>query len=185
MKNILFIVLLFLSFSFVAQDVPEMPKYNAKNASNIFYYNSGEVPKEIKVKKEELKNLVAKSIRIYNDKVKEISFLNFQKLQELDLIVNSAGDQIYTNRDLADNIRQKIETTVVPIRDSITKFEKKLNENLEVSLSKKQYKKWLRYQRNKKNDLIPKRPSNNSAQPPRNMNRNRMNNNGMGNQRRF
>jgi len=50
MKNLVSIIILFFSIGIFAQDAPEMVKYNAKNASNIFYYKLSEIPKEIKVK---------------------------------------------------------------------------------------------------------------------------------------
>ena len=180
MKKTLIILVLFISSISFGQEAPEFPKYNANNAAKIFYYNFSEVPKKIKVKDEILKNKTIKVIRVYNDKIKKISFLKTPKLQEIQLTVNSLGNQLYSNRDLAEKVRAKVEKTILPIRDSITVHEKTLNDNLKSFLSKKQFKKWLKYQRAEKRKLIPKRPSNNSA-PPQNMSR--RNGQGMGGRR--
>jgi hypothetical protein len=94
MKKTLIIVLLFISYFSFTQDAPEFPKYNAKNAANIFYYNFAEVPEEIKVKDDITKSKTVKWLRLYNDYIKKISFLNTPKLQELELTINSLGKQL-------------------------------------------------------------------------------------------
>ncbi|AUC86558.1 hypothetical protein CW731_15275 [Polaribacter sp. ALD11] len=181
MKKILIILVLFISYLSFGQEAPEFPKYNARNQANIFYYNLSEVPKEIKVKEDITKNKTIKVLRVYNDKIKKISFLNSPKLQELELTINTLGKQLYSNRDLAEKVRKKIETTISPIRDSIAVHEKGLNDDLKSFLSKRQFKKWLKYQRGEKRKLIPEQPRNNSA-PPQSMNR-RRNRQGMGGRR--
>ena len=174
MKKIVIIFLVFQSFLLNAQEPPKMLKYNAKNAANIFYYQINEIPKKIKVKSEDLKKNIIKELRTYNSKVKNISFLNFQELRELEVLVNSTGEQSRTNLELRRNLRKRIETVILPIRDSISKFEETINISFETILSKKQYKKWIKYQKNVKRELLPKRPRNTSARPPTNrMNRRR------------
>ncbi|MCI2227759.1 hypothetical protein MC378_01180 [Polaribacter sp. MSW13] len=167
MKKILVLIIIFQSILAFAQEAPKMIKFNAKNAANIFYYDLDEVPSKIKVKKDEVKNSTKKALRVYNDKVKNISFLNFQKLQELELFVNTIGKQARSNPDLAMNIRKKIELTILPIRDSIKKNEEKLNQTLESFLSKKQNKKWIKYQKKKKRSLLPKQPEQKGVQRTR------------------
>ena len=181
MKKSIIILSLFITYFSFGQDAPEFPKFDAKNSAKIFYYNFSEVPKEIKVKDEATKNKTIKALRIYNDKIKKMSFLNSPKLQELELTINSLGKQLYSNRELAENVRKKIDITILPIRDSVDVYEKTLNEELKSFLSKKQLKKWMRYQRSEKRKLIPVQPRNNSA-PQQNMN-SRRNSQGMGGRR--
>mgnify|MGYP001596518494 FL=1 len=145
-----------------------MLKYNAKNAANIFYYNIDEIPKKIKVKSEALKKITTKELRNYNSKIKNISFLNFQELRELEVLVNTIGEQSRTNPDLRRKLRKNIEMVILPIRDSVAKFEETINSAFKTVLSKKQYKKWIKYQKNVKRELLPKRPRNTSARPPSN-----------------
>ena len=172
MKKLLIIVALFINYFSFAQEAPEFPKYNAKNAASIFYYNFSEVPKKIKVKDDVTKSKTFEALRSYNNKIKKISFLNTPKLQELELTVNSLGKQLYSNRDLAEKVRKKVEITIFPIRDSITLHEKVLNDDLKSFLSKKQFKKWIKYQKLEKRNLLPKPPKRESSPPPT-MNRSR------------
>ena len=183
MKKLLIVLALFISYFSFGQEAPEFPKYIAKNAANIFYYNYAEVPEEIKVKDDVTKNKTFASLRVYNTKIKKISFLNTPKLQELELTINSLGTQLYSNRELAEKISKRVESTVLPIRDSIVVHEKALNDDLKSFLSKRQFKKWLKYQRSEKRKLLPKAPKRQAA-PPSNMNnRRRRGGQGMGGRR--
>ena len=174
MKKIVIILLVFQSFLLNAQEPPKMLKYNAKNAANIFYYQIDEIPKKIKVKSEDLKKITIKELRTYNSKVKNISFLNFQELRDLEDLVNTVGEQSRTNLELRRKLRKNIEMIILPIRDSVAKFEETINSSFKTVLSNKQYKKWIKYQKNVKRELLPKRPRNTSARPPTNrMNRRR------------
>lgn len=188
MKRIFFVVVLSISVFGFAQDAPKMPKYNAKNAAGIFYYNVLEATEKIKVKKEDKKASFSKELRAYNSKIKEISFLNMPKLNGTDLTVNSIGEMAFRDADLAEKVRKAITDNVLPVRDSVLKSETKLNENLKKILSKKQYKKWEKYQRAKKRELLPEAPKNNQMMNNNNsmMNsRRRMNNMGGLGGRRF
>ena len=178
MKKFVLVLVLSVSYFSVAQEPPKFPKYDAKNAAQIFYYNFAEVPKEIKVRDDATKAKTFASLRGYNDKVKKISFLNTPKLMELELTINSLGNQLYSNRDMAEMVQKKVQTIIIPIRDSIKQHEEFLNTDLKSFLSKKQFKKWLRYQRAVKKDLLPKAPKS-APRPPSNMNR-RRNRQGMG-----
>lgn len=175
MKQAVLIVFLLSSCLGFTQEPPKMPKYNAKNAAGIFYYDDVEASKKIKLKKDDKKLAFSKAIRNYNSKIKDISFLNTPKLNETDLTVNAIGEQAFRDRDLASRVRKIIEENVMPVRDSVLKNEKVLNTKLESLLNKKQYKKWLRYQRNEKEKLLPERPKTNQR-PVNNgmMRRNRM-----------
>jgi hypothetical protein len=183
MKKGSIILVLFISYFSFAQDAPDFPEYNAKNAANIFYYNFSEVPEEIKVKDAVTKSKTLKSLRLYNDKIKKISFLNSVKLQELELTINSLGKKLYSDRDLGLKVKQRLEKIILPIRDSIGLHEKTLNDNLKSFLSKRQFRKWLKYQKSEKRKLIPEAPKRQNN-PPSNMNRrNRGNQQGMGGRR--
>lgn len=165
MKYRIFILFFMISFvGFSQSEPPKMPKYVSKNAAGIFYYNINDTYDKLKLKDETKKSLVSKIIRNYNDEIKKISFLNTPKLAEVDLTVNSVGEQAFRDRDLANKVRKMIEESVMPVRDSVIAKEKKLNTELESVLSAKQYKKWLRYQRSEKEKLLPKAPQNNQQQ---------------------
>jgi hypothetical protein len=63
MNKLIGLTLLLLSLTVTAQEPPKMPKYVAKNAANIFYYDLVETPKKIKVKKEKAKRYCCKRIK--------------------------------------------------------------------------------------------------------------------------
>ena len=92
-------------------------------------------------------------------------------LNDLELMVNSLGNQLRSNREIGMRVRKKVETTILPIRDSILKLEKILNTELKSFLSKKQYKKWIKYQKKEKKKLLPERPKSARQQQPTNRNR--------------
>lgn len=164
MKKIIALIIILQSLFVIGQDAPKMPKFNAKNSANIFYYELDEVVEKIKIKKDEIENASKKELRIYNNRIKDISFLNFQKLQELELLVNSFSEKSYSDRELVLKVRKKMQETISPIRDSISKNEKELNANLKNVLSKKQFKKFLKYQKNMKKSLLPKPPKRDNPQ---------------------
>ena len=182
MKKSIIILLLFLSFSSFGQQAPKMPKFIAKNSAKIFYYNFSEVPGEIKVKDEATKNKTIKLLKDYNYKIKKISFLNTPQLSELELTINTLGEKLYSDRALAENIRKRIQVVIFPIRDSINLYEKNLNEDFKSFLSKKQLKKWMKYQRAELKKLIPKQPKT-ASPPPQSMSRRRNQQQGMGGRR--
>lgn len=176
MKNILFLLTFCFGFvGFSQNQPPKMPKYIPKNAAGIFYYNVNEAQKKVKIKKDKKIISFSKALRNYNDQIKDISFLNSANLNEVELTVNSMGQQAYTNPELRNRLRKLIEEKVIPVKDSVSQHEKELNKKLKSFLSKKQFKKWLRYQRSKKGELLPKMPQQN--------NRGNMNNRGMNRRR--
>ena len=167
MKKLILIILLLNSYLFLAQEPPKMLKYVAKNAANIFYYDLEEAPKKVKIKKDKTKNATLKALRVYNSKVKDISFLNSFKLNELEILVNSVGKQARTNPEIGQKIRSQIRKTILPIRDTIGKLELNLNNSLKDILSEKQFKKWKRYQEKVKKELLPKQPKRRGTQRTR------------------
>ncbi|KGL62911.1 hypothetical protein [Polaribacter sp. Hel1_85] len=184
MKNVIFIVITFLSFNVFAQppggggrrqqgqspqsnQTQKEVKFNASNMAGVFYYDIKEVIKKTKVKGDNNQFLVSKELKNYNFKVKEISFLNSKKFTDLDVVVNSiskGGDM-----EARKNLRKKVDELIKPVRDDIHEIEKELNDNLEKILSEKQFKKWLKYQKKKKESFQPKRPQNNQRQGQRQM----------------
>ncbi|WP_299012322.1 hypothetical protein [uncultured Polaribacter sp.] len=173
MRNYLFLLILFVVSTINGQQQPELPKYNAKNAAKLFYYNLTEAPEKIKVKKKALKSKTVAALRNYNNKIKKISFLNTPKLTELEVTINTLGKQLYSDRDLAENIKERVEKLILPLRDSVNSYETTLNDTLQTFLSKKQFKKWLKYQKAEKRKLLPQRPKrpNQGTAPPSNIGR--------------
>jgi len=77
MRKLFFLFLAFNGLLIFGQNQPpKMPKYKAKNAAGIFYYDAVEAAKKIKLKKEEKISVFSKIIKNYNNDIKNISFLN-------------------------------------------------------------------------------------------------------------
>ncbi|WP_298880987.1 hypothetical protein [uncultured Polaribacter sp.] len=182
MKKILFILIAFLTLNVFAQppggrgrrgdgqgpssnNNQKAQKFNASNVAGIFYYDIEKAIKKTKVKKEEKQLSVKKIIKNYNLKIKEISFLNSQKFSDLNLVVNSGSKNILPEERM--KMRKKVNEIIRPIRDEIHELEKELNNNLEEILTEKQFKKWLKYQKKQKENLMPKRVQNGQGQRQR------------------
>lgn len=155
----------------------EVQEFNASDAAGIFYYETDEVIKKIKVKDDQLKFKVKKALSNYNFKIKEIAFLNSVKLNDLDKLMAAMRDSQPTNlqdnssnSDERQNMRKAIGKVIRPIKDEILSNEEVLNKTLEEILSEKQNKKWLKYQNNIKESLQPKRLDNNGQNRMQGMN---------------
>lgn len=171
----------------------EVKEFNASAAAGIFYYDIKKVIKKIKVKDKNTQNIVKKALKDYNFKIKEIAFLNSEKFMGLNVVMKTLkganirqGNRNDNNDDGVGNpvtnkrggIRGKIQNIIRPVRKEIRGHEERLNETLENVLSEKQNKKWLKYQKKQKDELMPKRPE-------RNQNNNGQRQRSNGQQRRF
>ena len=171
------------------QQHPEMREFNASEVAGIFSYDVDEAVKKIKIKKD--KNLVLKvrrTIDKYNIKVQEIEILNKDNFDTLNVYVNAVmkssmanrgqgrgnnqqrggGYGNENNRDIGEDsddpvrkVRELVREKIEPAKRAVKEEEGKLNEALENMLDEKQYKKWLKYQEQVKEELNPKPQSNN------------------------
>jgi len=176
MKRILFLILVIQASLFYGQqggeERPKPPKFSASDRCGIIYFESEEVAENIKVKPDTDRFYdMAKALRNYNNKVKEVAFLNSNNFKELDLMINEAlnatGEPKKEDLDpkVIEKKRKKSEElfkTLPETRKKIIKYAIALNEKLKVVLKEKQYKKWLKYQKKKRKSLIPERPNANS-----------------------
>jgi hypothetical protein len=163
----------------------EVKAFKASDVAGIIYYDIDNVFKKIKIKNNKTKISVKESLKHYNSKIKEISFLNSDKFNDLDKLVNSMRNSnskplnsnvegAENNRSGGVNIRQKVRKILRPIREKVNQEERILNESLENVLNEKQFKKWLKYQKKEKESIQPKRPNRDSnRQQPQNQNRQR------------
>lgn len=203
MKNLILIVALF-SINFIDAQPPnggmrqrqnQNGQFNgernfkiptANDIAGIFYYDVEQVIKKLKIRNDETKVIVSKALRDYNFKIKEIALLNMDNLKAIDVLMKSRrgmrrmpdNDNSFDNPE-NDNgdLHQKMEELIRPIRGNIEDNEFVLNETLESVLSKKQNKKWLKYQKKEKEKLMPQRPEGNNrnqnGQQPHMQNRQR------------
>ena len=190
MKNIFLFLITFLSFKLYAQppggggvrgqqgqeqQAEEIKKFSASDAAGLFYYDVEKVVKKLKVKEEKSQFAIKKALRNYNFKIKEILFLNSEKFSELDLVMSSLAkpskqerNQSFEDNSDKNSDRRKIIGNIIrPVRDEVQIHETELNQILEGILSEKQQKKWLKYQKSKKESLLPKKTQNRGNQNSR------------------
>lgn len=167
MKKYIYLFIMLQNYFIFSQGNSKPVKFDTKKTAKLFYYNINEVKEKVKVKKDIVLKQTNKALREYNDKIKNISFLNFNKIKELDLLVNSSQKLVRSNPDLRLKIRKQINETVYPIRDSIKVNEDKLNNKLKNILSSKQYKRWLKHQKKIKSKLLPQKPERRGVQRSR------------------
>lgn len=145
----------------------EVLKFNASDAAGIFYYDTQEVVKKAKVKDQELQSKINNALKIYNHNIRQIAFVNTEKFDELDVIMNNIDKQSFSQpAEEGNNTREKIGLVIRPIRAEIKVCEIELNKTLESFLTEKQLKKWFKYQKKKKESLFPGGSKNKERQDP-------------------
>lgn len=174
------------------QERKERPKYNASQVAGIFSYDDNEAIKKIKVKDEALTLNVRKAINEYNTNIQEIALLNKDNFDTLNVFMNTimksamssrrgqgqqnsgggmqrggsmqAGNdsQSDDSRDIMRNAMELSREKIRPVKQAVKQEEEKLNTKLKALLNEKQYKKWLKYQDDIKEDMQPEKPSNNN-----------------------
>jgi hypothetical protein len=185
MKILLFVAMLLVSVQFSAQHSGgrrggssgqgqestsrEVKEFKASDVVGIFYYDESEIIKKLKVKDKDKQYLVKKELSNYNTNVREISFLNSEKFSDLNVVINATRNS--GDRESGSKMREKVEEIVKPVKEEVLVHEEELNRKLENILSEKQLKKWIKYQKNKKESLQPKQPQNKNAGSRSNTNR--------------
>ncbi len=179
MKKYLFLVLLLFHYSFSfaqmkgqksgqAQAQSSMPKFNAKNFAGILRYDTEKIYKKLKIKDSGLQNKINKFISVYNKKIDEILFLNTPKLEKIEREVNLQREIAMANKDREAMMlaMEQARKELAPVKEEVIIANKSLNLEMSKILTEKQYKKWLKFQKNKKESLNPKNrvnPNNNSG----------------------
>ena len=182
LKLVLFSVMLLMTSSIVAQrgqgnrgqsqnqvqGEREMPTFNAENAVGILKYRYKRVLKKTKLKDPEKKSAVVKIISDYNQTINEIKFLHSDELSATENFVAIKRAEAKANRDRGAMhfIQQDAMEKLVHIKHKVHKTEQLLNDQLVLVLSEKQFNKWRRIQRARKESLKPQRPDNGGGGRP-------------------
>ena len=182
LKLVLFSVMLLMTSSIVAQrgqgkggrsqnqmhGERELPKFNAENAVGILKYDYERVLKKTKLKKVKKKSKVAKIISDYNHTIAEITFLHSDELRATEnyVAIKRAEAKANRDRDAMHYIQSEAMEQLIHIKHKVHKAERVLNDKLTLVFSEKQYHKWSRLQRKRKENLKPKRPNNLEGRRP-------------------
>lgn len=146
----------------------EQPKFNAENAIGMLKYDYERVLKKTKVKKVKKKNKIAKIILDYNHTIAEIKFLHSEEFRATESFVAIKRVEAMANRDrdVMHFIQLEAMEKLAHIKRKVHKAERVLNDKLGLVFSEKQYHKWRRLQRARKESLKPKRPNNSEGGRP-------------------
>jgi hypothetical protein len=182
LKLVLFSILLLITSSIVAQrgqgnrgqsqnqiqGERELPTFNAENAVGILKYRYKRVLKKTKLKEEKKKSTVAKIISDYNQTINEIKFLHSDELSATENFVAIKRAEAKANRDggAMHFIQQDAMEKLIHVKHKVHKAKQVLNDQLALVLSEKQFHKWRRIQRARKESLKPQRPDNNGGGRP-------------------
>lgn len=128
-------------------------KFNASDATGIFYYNTEVVIKKVKVKDAEKQTIIKEELEKYNEDIKNISTSNTKNFTDIDLIIKSLKNVKDVNAK--SRILKKIEGFIKPIKSEVEFLEKELNLKIKNLLSEKQNKKWLKFQNKEKEKRLP------------------------------
>lgn len=167
MRKLVLVFVMIYSCFFYGQEEGERPKpakFVSSDRAGIIYYEAEEVTQNIKVKGEDLFYEVSKALRKYNNKVKEVAFLNSENFKALDAMVNKELNREGPRETDPVIIKKKREETqhLLPIipnaRKKIVAFNLTLDKSLNKTLSEKQYKRWIKYKKRKIKTLLPEKP---------------------------
>lgn len=174
------------------QERENLPEFDAAKVAGIFSYNDSEAIKKMKLKKDEnLKLKVRRVIAEYNMHMDEISLLNTENFDTINVFMNTTRKYMRSNGNRGRNqmgkgqgngsksegqnknfdednpIRKMMHMNkdkIDIVKAEVLEEERLLNSKLESLLSEKQYKKWIKYQNKIKKDMAPVEVSNNRNQ---------------------
>lgn len=156
------------------QQRPEARKFNAYNIAGFITYDSDEIIKKIKLKKDKKAVLgLKRAVATYNQNISEIKLNNKDNFDTLNIYMNSIMEAKILERRSGINsqrageneqmleVRKKIGEKIKPARQALRKEDEKLNTALETLLDAKKYSKWLKYQKEIKDALKPEKGNRN------------------------
>ncbi|PHS51022.1 MAG: hypothetical protein COB01_11440 [Lutibacter sp.] len=161
MKQIKYSILIVVGFTInTAIFSQQEPKVNPENMVGIMMYDSDEVIKKIKVKKEPKRTNVLKSISVYNNKINEIKIFNYLTFNNVKTFISKKINEAKLTGDYRSmrDAQLKVQEMLDPIRSKIKVQDSILNENLEKELTPKEYKNWTKYRKSQIQKLKPKTP---------------------------
>ena len=166
MKKIIFLLFLYISFStqaqysssgrqrqkqqqrdFTPQKIPK-PNFKIKKYLGIIEYDIKKAAKKssIKISSEKGKQF-SKSLTVYNKKIKDITRINSFLLSSTKEMVEVFQKKARKTRDYSDQqkVQKKMNEDLKALTETIKEEDLKLVKSFKELLSKKQYKKWINY----------------------------------------
>ena len=125
------------------------PEFNAIEKARLVTYDEEKVIKKLKIIEDSIINEVSNHIATYNSAIDDILLLHAQTLRDLEKEFDRNLKIAMQNRDRSQmsGVKNKIKEIIPSIRYEVSKHEKVLNESFKNVLTEKQFKKWLKYQK--------------------------------------
>lgn len=141
-------------------------KINPENMVRIIIYDSNEVVKKLKIKTNQLKIVISKSISKHNNKINELKVFNYETFNLVKTFLKQKREEARLSRDFSimKEAQMKANKMLATIRMEVKKEKMILNAKLKDKLTEKEYKKWLKYQQGELKKLNPKSPNRSQMQ---------------------
>lgn len=144
-----YLILLFTTVFFGNTSFAQMspPDFNAIETAGLIKYDSDKVIRKFKILEDSVKRFVSKHIQTYNQEMDNLLLIHGNSLEDLEKEFDKNVKIAIQNRDRSqmNGVKAKIEKIIPPIRLEAQKHKDVLNEDMQVLLTEKKYKKWLRY----------------------------------------
>lgn len=141
-------------------------KINPENMVRIIIYDSNEVVKKLKIKTNQLKIVISKSISKHNNKINELKVFNYETFNLVKTFLKQKREEARLSRDFSimKEAQMKANKMLATIRMEVKKEKMILNAKLKDKLTEKEYKKWLKYQQGELKKLNPNSPNRSQMQ---------------------
>ena len=129
----------------------------AENLAGIILYDETAVIKKLKIKNARKQQKIKSLIRSYNQQNENLKLKHFQALKETRLYLQQKRKEAMMQKDfeLMQQAKQDAMQKLAPVRKEAKTLQAELNKEMLQVLSKKQLKKWQKYQKQKRKELNP------------------------------
>ncbi len=140
------------------QQKQKMSKFDAAKTAGAYVYDEEDIIKKLKIKDVTKQSAINRAVIVYNKNIDEIKFLNSKKFSNLNEFVKLKREEAILNRDKEAmlDLKDAVSDKLMSVKNEVKLLEKSLNAEFLKVLSKKHYKKWLKYQAKKKEGQKPK-----------------------------
>jgi len=126
-------------------------RINVRKMAALHLYDEHKVLKKLRIKNKEQARKISALLQDYNRAVRNIELKYHDRIREAKRMAKEAGSNSYQagNDTGMQLVRKQIRLKLAPVRKEVMVHQQELNRKMKQLLNKKQYKKWLKYQRKK------------------------------------
>ncbi|PWG05888.1 hypothetical protein [Polaribacter aquimarinus] len=139
-------------------DAPPKPNFQVEKQVGIVIYDVKKAVKKSGVKlSSKTGKTFSKTLESYNKSINDIKRINSFLLKSTKVMVESFQKKAIKTGDFSEQPRvyKKVQENLKPITETLKAEDKKLDKKVKNLLSKKQYKKWIKFNK-KLNKIFPK-----------------------------